>query len=56
MNSTDQALLSWLQAQINTGQKTISVPSCLMESATSEGLDETRRLAALCGCELMVTD
>ena len=54
MNAADQALLSWLQAEINTGKRAITVPASLLEHTTPEGRDEARRLAKLCGCELSV--
>lgn len=54
MNAADQAFLNWLNAQINTGTRTVTVPAALLEHTTPEGRDEARRLAKLCGVELQV--
>lgn len=54
MNAADQNLMNWLNREINKGKKTIEVPAGLLEDATTEGLDEARRLAGLNGCELVV--
>jgi hypothetical protein len=55
MNAADQAFLNWLNAQINTGTRTVTVPAAILEHTTPEGLDEARRLAKLCGVELVVS-
>lgn len=52
MNAADQTLLNWLNAQINTGKRTVTVPAAILEHTTPEGRDEARRLAKLCGVEL----
>ena len=44
MNAADQALLNWLNVQIKTGTRTVTVPSALLEHTTPEGRDEARRL------------
>ena len=54
MNAADQALLTWLNAQINTGKRTVTVPAALLENTTPEGREEARRLAKLSGVELQV--
>ena len=54
INAADQAFLNWLNAQINTGARTVKVPAALLEHTTPEGRDEARRLAKLCGVELVV--
>jgi len=54
MNAADQELLNWLNAQINTGKRAVTVPATLLENTTPEGRDEARRLAKLCGVELTV--
>ena len=54
MNAADQALLNWLNAQINTGKRTVTVPAVLLEHTTPEGREEARRLAKICGVELAV--
>jgi len=54
MNAADQSLLAWLQSQINSGRRTITVPGSLMKDASPDGLAEARRLAKLCGVELVV--
>ncbi len=54
MNAADQAFLNWLNAQIKTGTRTVTVPAALLEHATPEGRDEARRLAKICGVELQV--
>lgn len=54
MNAADQALLNWLNAQINTGKSTVTVPAALLENTTPEGREEARRLAKLCGVGLVV--
>jgi hypothetical protein len=54
MNADDQTLLTWLNTQINSGKRTITVPAELLKHTTSDGLAEARRLAKLCGVELSV--
>ena len=54
MNAADQILLNWLNVQINSGKRVISIPAELLKHATSEGLAEAQRLARLCGVELVV--
>ncbi len=54
MNAADQALLSWLNMEINTGKTKIIVPPGFLEHATPEGLAEARHLAKLAACELEV--
>jgi hypothetical protein len=54
MNAADQALLKWLNAQSNTGKRTVTVPTVLLEHTTPEGWEEARRLAKICGMELAV--
>ena len=54
MNAADQAFLNWLNAQIRTGTRAVTVPAVLLEHTTPEGRDEARRLAKLCGVELVI--
>jgi hypothetical protein len=54
MNAADHTLLQWLNAQINTGKRVVNVPAALLENTTSNGREEARRLAKLCGVELTV--
>ena len=54
MNAAEQALLNWLNKEINSGNTRIFVPTALLEHTTPEGLAEARRLAKLTGCELVV--
>ena len=54
MNAADQALLTWLNDQINTGKRTIAVPAELLKHTTSEGIEEAQRLAEISGCELEI--
>jgi hypothetical protein len=54
MNAADQALLNWLNAQSKTGKRTVTVPAAILEHTTPAGRDEARRLAKLCGVELVV--
>ena len=54
MNAADQAFLNWLNAQIKTGKRAVTVPVALLEHTTPEGRDEARRLAKICGVELVV--
>jgi transaldolase len=54
MNAADQTLLNWLNTQINSGKRSVTVPAELLKHTTSEGLTEARRLAKLCGVELVV--
>ncbi len=54
MNAADQQLISWLQAQINTGSQTVVVPAFLLTDASPAGLAEARALAKVCGVKLVV--
>lgn len=50
----DRQLLAVVQAQINQGKKTISVPAGLLTEANDLARDEVRRLCRLCGVKVEV--
>jgi hypothetical protein len=52
MNAVDQALLDWLNWQIKTGKRTITVPVVLLNHTTPEGRGGARLLALQHGVEL----
>ena len=54
MGPSGQSLLSWLNREINKGNKTIVVPAYLLENISSEELAEAHRLAKLNGSKLVV--
>jgi hypothetical protein len=54
MNPSAQDLLSWLNREINKGNKTIVVPAYLLENISSEELTEAHRLAKINGCKIVI--
>lgn len=53
-SAQDRWLLAFVQRQINTGTKTIRIPTSLLDGTTGSGLTEARRLAKLSGCTFEV--
>ncbi len=54
MNVRDHDLLSWVNREINKGNKTIVVPASLLENISSEEFTEAHRFAKINGCKLVV--